>query len=412
MTDPTTQDELPLAGVRVLDLSHFEAGPSSTQMLAWLGADVIKVEPPGRGEQGRTSSQDVPGADSIYFLMLNSNKRSITLNLKSDHGREIFLDLVRSSDVIVENYGPGTMARLGFSYERLAEANPGIIYASIKGYGTGTRYENFLSFDPIAQAVGGATSVTGESPDRQPLRPGPTMADTGAGLHTAIGILAALHGRARSGLGQAIEVTLQESVINFCRVSYVQQTMTGKAAVRAGNELLPGANAPNKIYPCDPQGPNDYVHIYCARGERGDQHWARLLEVIGRDDLVGDPRYATPQARNDNVDEVDQIVAAWTVTRSKQDVMRLLGEAGIPAGAVYDTMELSHDPDLRRREMFVDVEHPDRPDYVTVGNPIKMSRTPFSVRRAPLLGEHTTDVLAELGFDDEAVDKLRADGVL
>src|SRR5439155_17556599 len=249
-----------LNGIRVLDLTQFEAGTSCTETLAWLGAEVIKVEEPTRGDQGRGASSELPGADSFYFLLLNANKRSVTCNLKHPRGRDLLCRLIEHADVFIENFGPGVIERLGFGYDQVKQVNPRIIYARIKGFAPGGPYEHFLAFDMIAQAVGGALSTTGE-PDGRPLKPGPTIGDTGTGLHTAIGILAALYQRQFTGRGQRIEVAMQEAVINFCRIAYASQLQWNRPAPRIGNRSVLGTNAPSEAYPCKGGGPNDYCYV-------------------------------------------------------------------------------------------------------------------------------------------------------
>lgn len=411
--EPGTAAALPLSDVRVLDLSQFEAGPSCTQMLAWFGAEVIKVEKPGTGEQGRAASRDNADWDSIYFLMLNCNKKSITLDLKSETGRDLLLRLVEQSDVVIENYGPGVMERLGLTWEILRERNPRLVYTRIQGFGSDTRFADYLSFDPIAQAVGGATAITGESMERPPVRPGPTLADTGGGLHAALGILVALHDRAKTGRGHRIELALQEGVINFCRAAFVQQAMLGRPSPRTGGTVMPNMNAPVGLHPCAPGGPNDWVQIYAARGPRGNQHWNRLLKVIGREDLIGDPRFDSPESRGKYSAEVTEIVSTWTQTVTKHEAMVLLGEAGVPAGAVADTEELMNDPDLVRRGVFVTVDHPHRGDFVVPGCPVRLSDVDVAVRPAPLLGADSEQVLQDvLGMDEQQIESLRKTGVV
>ncbi len=399
-----------LEGVRVLDLTQFEAGTSCTEALAWLGADVIKVEEPTLGDQGRTASADREGVDSYYFLLLNANKRSVTLNLRTPRGKEMFRAMLESADVMIENFAPGTIERLGFGYDTVRAINPRIIYAQIKGYGPDGPYGKFLSFDMIAQAVGGALSITGEK-DGRPLRPGPTIGDTGTGLHSAIGILAALYDREHTGLGQRIEVTLQDAVVNFCRIAYARQAVSGSAAERVGNGSALLASAPSATYPCKEGGPNDYVYIYTSRA--GNRHWDRLLVAIGREDLLDDPRFATPQARQDHEAEVDALLAAWTRQYSKREVMELLGGAGVPAGAVFDTRELSEDPYLRQRGVFVTVQHPVRGAFTMPGWPVKLSRSPVEVTAAPLLGQHNVEVYHELlGLSEDEVARLKREEVI
>ncbi|HEX2715345.1 MAG TPA: CoA transferase, partial [Candidatus Acidoferrales bacterium] len=317
-----------LEGVRVLDLTQFEAGTSCTETLAWLGADVIKVEEPTRGEQGRVASADREGVDSYYFLLLNANKRSVTLDLRHPRGKAMFREMLLAADVMVENFAPGTIERLEFDYETVRAINPRIVYAQIKGYGPDGPYGRFPSFDMIAQAVGGALSITGEN-DGRPLRPGPTIGDTGTGLHCAIGILAALYDREFTGLGQRIEVAMQDAVINFCRIAYARQAVSGRAAERVGNGSALIASAPSATYPCKPGGPNDFLYIYTSRA--GNRHWDRLIRAIGREDLLDNPRFATPQARQENEAEVDALLSAWTRRHTKHEAMEILGQAGVPA---------------------------------------------------------------------------------
>ena len=387
-----------LEGIRVVDLTQFEAGTSATLALAWMGADVIKVEPPGRGEQGRRASAEVPGQDSYYFLMLNCNKRSLTIDLRTESGKEALYKLVESADVFVENFAPGTIERLGFGYDELHGRNPRLIYAQIKGYGRGSPYERFPAFDSIGQAVGGVVSLTG-NPDEPPLRAGATLGDTGTGLHMVIGILSALVQRGRTGKGQRVEVAMQEAVINYCRVAYAWQMRYGKAAPRLGN-LFTMPTAPSGVYACAGGGPNDYCSVYSSRA--GDHQWQRLLDVIDRPDLKDDPRFASVGERAQHVDEINEIVGAWTCTLPKQEVMRRLGEAGVPAGAVFDTSELASDPYLRGKGMFVTVDHPERGPLDIPGWPVQMSESRVPVRSAPLLGEHNEELFAELGISDPA----------
>lgn len=399
-----------LRGVRVLDLTQFEAGTSCTQSLAWLGAEVIKVEPPGTGEQARNASVDRYGTDSPFFLVLNANKRSVTLNLKAAEGKQLLRELIGKCDVFIENFAPGTIERLGFGYEDVAKINPRIVYAQIKGYDPEGPFGQLVSFDMIAQAVGGALSITGEG-DGRPLRPGPTLGDTGTGLHVTIGILASLWQRERTGKGQFVQVTMQEAVVNFCRMAFAAQEMFKEPTRRTGNQSLLGATSPSELYRCKGGGPNDYCFIYVSRA--GNRQWQRLLEVIGATHLNEDPRFATSEMRFEQRAVIDKLVGEWTADRDKRTVMRLLGDAGVPAGAVFDTMEVSHDPHLRKREAFVVVDHPNRGPFLMPGWPVKMSDSHVPVRAAPLLGSDTEDVLKKLlGLTDERVTELARTGVI
>ena len=398
-----------LKGVRVIDLTQFEAGPSCTETLAWLGAEVIKIEPP-EGEQSRGASTDKRGVDSPYFMLLNANKRSVTLNLKHEKGKALLRDLIAKGDVFIENFGPGTIERMGFGYEEVSRINPRVVYAQIKGFAPDGPYANYLSFDMIAQATGGAMSINGEA-NGVPLRAGATLGDSGSGLHCALGILAALYQRQSTGVGQRIEVVMQEVVTNLCRISYAAQALTGKPAVRNGNQSLLGSTSPSEAYPCKGGGPNDYCFIYSSRAT--NRHWERLLDFIGREDLKGDERFSTPEMRYQNREAVDELLSAWTRQYDKREVMKKLGEAGVAAGAIFDTAELSSDPHMRKRGVFVTVQHPVRGAFTLPAFPVKMSRSHVSVECSPLLGAHTEAVYGELlGLSKEEVAALRADKAL
>lgn len=398
-----------LQGIRVLDLTQFEAGPACTQLLAWLGADVVKVERPGTGEQGRNASVDVLGMDSRYFLMLNANKRSVTLDLSCEAGAGLMRRLVGSADVMVENFAPGTIDRLGFGYEVAQAINPRIVYAQLKGFGADGPYADLLAFDPIAQAAGGAVSVTGE-PNGRPLKPGPTIGDSGAGLSCAIGILAALYQREATGHGQRVEVAMQDAVINLCRIAYARQAMTGRAAERYGNSSQLGSTGPSEVYPCMGGGPNDYCYVYTTRAN--NRHWEKLLEIIGHPELVGEPTFSSPESRFEHRDTIDALITAWTITRPKLEVMDILGRAGVPASAVFDTLELSADPYLRKRGTFIEVDHPQRGQFVMPGSPVRLSNSDVAPVAAPLLGQHTAEVYREwLGLSDTELAQAKRDGV-
>jgi formyl-CoA transferase len=372
--------------------------------LAWLGANVIKVEPPA-GDQSRAASTDEPGVDSHYFMLLNANKQSVTCNLKHEQGREMLRRLIAKSDVLVENFAPGVIERLGFSYEEVAKINPRIVYAQIKGFAPDGPYANYLSFDMIAQATGGAMSINGER-DGRPLRAGVTIGDTGAGLHCVIGILAALYQRQFTGRGQRIEVVMQEVVTNFARIAFASNALFGEPAVRNGNASVLGSTAPSEAYPCKGGGPSDYCFIYSTRA--GSRHWERLLEFMGRSDLAEDPRFSTPRARYQNREAIDAVISEWTRKHDKREVMKMLGEAGVPAGAVFDTQEISDDPEMRRRGVIVTVKHKKRGDFTMPGWPVRMSDSNVPVTASPLLGENTDEVCQTfLGYEAEDVRAMR-----
>jgi formyl-CoA transferase len=393
-----------LAGIRVVDLTNNQAGPSCGQMLAWLGADVIKVEEPGRGDVARYSQRDRPDADALFFLAFNANKRSLTLNLKHPGGQEVFRTLLKTADVLLENFGPGVIERLGFGYPAVRALNPRLVYASIKGFGSSGPYRDYKSYEPIAQAMGGAMSVTG-FPDGPPTFTWPSIGDSGTGMHCVIGILAALMQRHATGEGQQVEVSMQDAVVNLIRVSLRDHQRYGRVMERTGNQL--GAGVPGTTYRCRPGGPNDYVFIFVQQ-----QMWHPLLHAIGREDLIGDARYETPEARWQHRAEVDRLVEEWTAERSKHEAMRILAGAGVPCGACLDTGEVLADPHLRTREMIVEVEHPVRGRYVTVGNPIKLSASPTTITSSPLLGQHKAEILAELGYTDAQIRAMEKDGAI
>ena len=393
-----------LSGIRVVDLTNNQAGPSCGQMLAWLGADVVKVEEPERGDIARHTHRDRADSDSLFFLSFNANKRSLPLNLKHPRGKEVFRALLKTADVLLENFGPGVIERLGFGYPEHRQINPRLVFASIKGFGSYGPYREYKSYEPIAQAMGGAMSVTGFA-DGPPTYLWPSIGDSGTGMHCVIGILAALMQRHATGQGQQVEVSMQDAVVNLIRVSLRDHQRLGRSMERTGNQL--GAGVPGTTYRCHPGGPNDYVFIFVQQ-----QMWHPLLRAIGRDDLVGDARYETAEARWQRKDEVDALMGAWTAERSKHDVMKILASAGVPCGACLDTGEVLADPHLHARDMIVEVEHPVRGRYVTVGNPIKLSASPTRITPSPLLGQHRAEILHELGYGEAEIDALAADGAI
>jgi len=394
-----------LKGIRVIDMTHNQAGPACAQILGFLGADVIKLEDPKGGDVARTNMRDIKDSDSLFFLILNANKRSLTLNLKTEEGKDLFRKVIAESDVLLENFGPGALDRLGLGYEALSKLNPKLIYATIKGFGTYGPNADFKSFEPIAQAMGGAMSVTG-FPENPPTFNFPAIGDSGTGMHMAIGILAALQQRHNTGKGQHVEVSMQDAVVNLIRVSLRDHQRTGKPMGRSGNQL--GRTVPGTTYPCAPGGPNDYVYIFAQ-----PQMWKPLVNAMGKPELADDPLFATPEARWENRDAFAQVMSAWTMQRTKFEVMKVLGDAGVPCGACQDTGEVLEDPHLVAREMIVDVDYPVRGTYKTVGSPIKLSDSPAQITRPPLLGEHTAELLSEIcGVTPEDVARMKQAGVV
>jgi formyl-CoA transferase len=372
--------------------------------MAFLGADVIKLEEPKGGDVARTVHADVKGSDSLFFLLFNANKRSLTLNLKTEEGKRLFKEVVKQSDVLLENFGPGAMDRLGLGWEVLRDLNPRLVYATIKGFGSYGPYSGFKSYEPVAQAMGGAMSVTG-FPENPPTLTLPAIGDSGTGMHMAIGILAAIQQRHQTGRGQHVEVSMQDSVVNIIRVSLRDHQRQGRPMERHGNQL--GHTVPGTTYACAGGGPNDYVLVFVQ-----PQMWKAMCGVMERPELADDPRFAAADARWDNRDELNAIVEGWTRRYPKHEVMRRLGDAGVPCGACQDTGEVLADPHLKAREMIVDVDYPTRGTYQTVGCPIKLSDSPAAITRPPLLGEHTVELLGALcGVDPDEVARMKRDGV-
>src|SRR6201995_3841636 len=389
MQDNTAAFDL-LSGVKIVDLTQFEAGPSCTEALAWLGADVVKIENPKLGDPGRRLRADQPDTDPFYFHIFNANKRSITVNLKSPKGLALVKDMLREADVCIENFAPGAIERLGLGYDVVRALNPGIIYAQVKGFGEGSPYEKNLAFDMIAQASGGTFSVTGD-PNGPPTRPGISLGDTGTGMLMAITILGALYQRKATGQGHRLQVAMQDAIMHYMRINFATQGLTGKPAERGGSKVVGISNAPMGLYPCAPGGPNDYVYIMTSRAN--PEHWDRLLKVVGREELIGDVRYLTPMDRLAREPEVDEVIAAWTRTRTKHDAMRAVGDAGIPAGAVLDTMELQNDPSFESRGIMQVMRHPIHRDFKMPGWPVRIDGKPPVLTASPVLGGHTDAVL-------------------
>ncbi len=415
---PDDDDRRALEGIRIVDMTHVQSGPSCTQLLAWLGADVWKVEVPGRGDITRQQLRDIDGVDSLYFTMLNSNKRSITINLKSEEGRSLLHDLLSRADVLVENFGPGVLDRLGFSWEELHRRHPRLVYASVKGFGSG-RFVDAKAYEPIAQAMGGSMSTTGD-PDGVPTVTGAQIGDSGTGVHLAAAIMAALLQRElHTGRGQRVLCAMQDSVLNLCRVKlrdqqrlesgplneYPVQSSTG-AVPRSGNAS--GGGHPGAALRCAPGGPNDFVYLIIQ-----PQIWAPLCQEMGRPELIDHPDFATPAARLQRLPEVFATIEDWTSTLTKFEVYERCNAIDVPCGPVLDTSELISDEALRDRQMVAAVKHPERGEYMTVGCPLQLSDSPVEYRSAPLLGEHTAEILREvLGLDDERITVLQEAGAI
>ena len=411
-----------LEGVRILDFTHVQSGPTCTQLLAWFGADVIKVERPGEGDITRGQLRDLADADSLYFTMLNHNKRSITLDTKNPDGKRVLEDLVRICDVMVENFAPGVLDRMGLTWERIQELNPRIIVASVKGFGPGP-YEDCKVYENVAQCAGGSASTTGFD-DGPPMVTGAQIGDSGTGLHLALGIVTALYQRTQTGRGQKVLAAMQDAVLNLCRVKLRDQQRLergplkeypqypngefGDTVPRAGNAS--GGGQPGWILKCKgwESDPNAYIYFIAQAPV-----WGKICEVIGKPEWTTDPDYATPAARLPRLKDIFATVEEWTVTKTKFEVMEILNKYDIPCGPILSMKELAEDQSLRETGTIVEVDHPTRGRYLSVGNPIKLSDSPTEVTRSPLLGEHTDEILREvLGFDDRRIAEVRGSGAL
>ncbi|HKT19254.1 MAG TPA: formyl-CoA transferase [Stellaceae bacterium] len=412
-----------LEGVKVLDFTHVQSGPTCTQLLAWFGADVIKVERPGIGDITRGQLRDVPNADSLYFTMLNHNKRSITIDAKNPKGKEIIEGLMKACDVLVENFGPGVLDRMGFTWERIQEINPRLIYASIKGFGPGP-YEDCKVYENVAQCTGGSASTTGFR-DGPPLVTGAQIGDSGTGLHLALGIVTALFQRTTTGKGQRVTVAMQDGVLNLCRVKlrdqqrlkagplteysqYGEGIPFGEATPRAGNDS--GGGQPGWILKCKgwETDPNAYIYFITQAPV-----WAEICKVIGEEGWITHPDYAKPEARLPRLKQIFDRIEAWTMTKTKFEAMDILNQYDIPCGPILSMKELAEEKSLRETGTVVEVDHPKRGKYLSVGNPIKLSASPSEVARSPLLGEHTDEILRHvLRYDERRMAEIKASGAI
>jgi formyl-CoA transferase len=410
-----------LKDVRILDMTHVQAGPTCSQLLAWMGADVIKLEPP-QGDATRAQLRDVPDADSLYFTMLNCNKRSITVNMKSAEGKAVFVELLKKCDIVMENFGPGVLDRFGFTWPRIHEINPRVVMGSIKGFGSSGPYADFKAYENVAQAMGGSMSTTGV-PNGRPFVTGAQIGDSGTGLHLAIGLLAALHQRDRTGQGQYVEVAMMDAIMNLCRVKwrdhqrltrgllpeYSVATHQGMGAVpRSGNDS--GGGQLGNAIRCNPGGTNDFIYIVVQEAV-WDALARRIGPEVGMPDLATDPKFANIVDRRRHQSDMWEIIGEFALKHGKREFMGILNEINVPCGPIMSTEDLANDEHVRLREMYVELDHPQRGKWHNIGMPIKMSDSLAKIERSPMLGEHTGEILKEvLGWNDAEIEARKAAG--
>jgi len=409
----------PLDGIRIIDFTHVQAGPACTQLLAWYGADVIKVERPGSGDVTRSQLRDIPGADALYFTMLNGNKRSLTLDTKTQEGKEVLEKMIKTSDVMVENFGPGALDRMGFSWKRIQELNPKMIMASVKGFSDGHSYEDLKVYENVAQCAGGAASTTGFW-DGPPTVSAAALGDSNTGMHLAIGILTALMQRAKTGKGQKVSCSMQDAVLNLCRVKLRDQQRLDKVGYleeypqyphgsftdvvpRGGN--AGGGGQPGWVLKCKgwETDPNAYIY-FTIQGHA----WEPITKALGKPEWATDPAYMTAEARQDKIFDIFATIEDWLKDKTKYEAVDILRKFDIPCAPVLSMKELAASPDLRKSGSIVEVDHKVRGKYLTIGSPIKFSDLEIEVKPSPVLGEHTDEVLADLGYSKDDIAKLHA----
>ncbi|WP_428031144.1 formyl-CoA transferase [Ancylobacter sp.] len=404
----------PLEGIKIIDFTHVQAGPACTQLLAWFGADVIKVERPGAGDVTRSQLRHVKDADALYFTMLNSNKRSLTLDTKTAQGKEVLTKLIKESDVMVENFGPGALDRMGFTWEHIQSLNPGMILASVKGFSEGHAYEDLKVYENVAQCAGGAASTTGFW-DGPPTVSAAALGDSNTGMHLAIGILTALHQKTKNGKGQKVAVSMQDSVLNLCRVKLRDQQRLdalgyleeypqyphgefSDVVPRGGN--AGGGGQPGWVLKCKgwETDPNAYIY-FTIQGHA----WAPICKALGKPEWIDDAAYNTAEARQDKIFDIFAFIESWLADKTKFEAIDILRKFDIPCAPVLSMKEIANDPSLRKSGTVVEVDHPKLGKYLTVGSPIKFSDVEVEITASPLLGQHTNEVLADLGYSQEEI---------
>ncbi|MFJ9032543.1 formyl-CoA transferase [Streptomyces sp. NPDC102274] len=423
MTDLPPATDLPLTGIKVIDFSGVQAGPACSQMLAWYGADLLKVERVNGGDVTRHQLRDIPDADALYFTMLNSNKRSLAINTKTPEGKEVMEKLIREADVLVENFAPGAMDRMGLPWEHIHELNPRLVYGSVKGFNDDSPWSDIKVYENVAQAAGGTASTTGFW-DGPPTVSAAAVGDSNTGMHLLIGILTALLARERTGVGQKVSVSMQDAVLNLCRVKLRDQQRLEKVGYleeypqypngtftdvvpRGGN--AGGGGQPGWVLKCKGWQTDPNAYIYFTLQE---QDWEQTCRALDRPDWINDPAYRTAEARQPHIFDIFADIEKWLADKTKYEAVDILRRFGVPCAPVLSMKEIAYDPALRRSGTIVEVDQPQRGTYLTVGSPIKFSDFSPTITSAPLLGEHTDEVLTELGYDADAIAKMHANQVV